>query len=226
MKYLVILALFSSFTFAKMNEDVEVILNYDESYVMDSKSTLGHLRVVKENWSFPDRTSHERSQKEKFLQAFDAIEYVINTEEFKRRVLSYSRSSDGKREYRQNFLWGKSENKLTNEDIYNIVMNGDEKMRPDTIGEMNINSRVKKCRFYEKPWVWCRKVVGSTSPSNSKWMKLNWKFYKKYEIASMANNIVHEWVHLLGFLHGSRNIDEEAPYVIGSIIQELVEELY
>ena len=33
----------------------------------------------------------------------------------------------------------------------------------------------------------------------------------------MVSNIVHEWIHLLGFLHGSKNMNQEVPYVVGRI---------
>jgi len=40
-----------------------------------------------------------------------------------------------------------------------------------------------------------------------------------------VNNLVHEWIHLLGFLHGEENMREEAPYVIGRIAQEVSEKV-
>jgi ssRNA-specific RNase YbeY (16S rRNA maturation enzyme) len=40
----------------------------------------------------------------------------------------------------------------------------------------------------------------------------------------MVANIVHEWLHLLGFLHGEVNMREEVPYVVGSIAGQVAEE--
>ena len=101
------------------------------------------------------------------------------SEEFKLKVLSYKRS-DGKRLFQKNYLWNNKAQELSNEDIYNILMNADEPAIPGTKGEMNIYSWIKKCKWYDyaNPVtnVWCRKVVGSTSPHSSEWIKINYNF--------------------------------------------------
>src|SRR5690606_10221987 len=144
-------------------------------------------------------------QKEKFEEALALMETVMNSEEFKAKVIGYVNSS-GERTYNKNFLWNESDKRLTNEDVYQIIMNGNEKMRPDTDGEMNFNSWVKKCSGLENLGIWCRKVIGSTTPHTDHMIKLNWNFYKKFETHQMVANMVHEWIHLLGFLHGNSNL--------------------
>ena len=56
-------------------------------------------------------------------------------------------------------------------------------------------------------------------------IRLNWKFYQKYETPQMVANLVHEWIHLLGFLHGNQNMHEEVPYVVGSIAGEVAQNI-
>ena len=204
--------------FGMTHEDVHPTLQYDE---MNQKDLIyNYLVVVPEKMSFPNR-----SQKVRFERAQQILEAVLNSEEFKWRVLAFKRSADGKRRYQKNYLWNNSSDRLTNEQIYNLIMEGNEYMRPNTLGEMNLNAYVKKCNwFMSKVSIWCRKVIGSTNPSKSKWMKLNWKFYKRYKTSNMVANIVHEWLHLLGFLHGNENMREEVPYVVGSIAGQVAEE--
>lgn len=213
--------LISSIALAETHQGVVPYLDFDENYE-ESVNLKGsnYLDVRIENWRFPDSTAKHRSQKEKFRLALEVLEEVMNSSEFRRMVLSY-KNSDGERAYQKNYLWSNSKERLSNEDVYAIIMGGDEsKVIPNTQGEMNINSYIKICSRYE--WnvskvKWCRGVIGSTNPWKSKWMQLNWQFYATYEVPSMVSNIVHEWLHLLGFLHGNYKMREEVPYVVGSI---------
>lgn len=159
-------------------------------------------------------------QEKKFEAALSLLEETLNSEEFKKMVLSYKRS-DGERLYQNNHLWGDETSALSNEDVYNIIKAGNEKMVPGTIGEMNIYSWIKKCTWRDLNRKWCNGVIGSTDPRNSEWIKLNYAFYRKFDAPTMVNNLVHEWIHLLGFLHGSEKLGEEAPYVIGEIAEKV-----
>lgn len=210
-------------TFASTHEGVVPYLDFDEDYEISDKADNGYLVVVPEEWTFPDQTPLEREQKEKFIKALAVLEEVMNSEEFKRKVLSYKRS-DGQRLFQKNYLWDNSSKLLSNEDVFNLIIQGNEKMRSNTLGEMNINSWVKQCSWWERTVrraIWCQKVIGSTDPRNSKWIKVNWKFYAKFETHQMVSNLVHEWLHLLGFLHGNVNMREEVPYVVGQIAGEV-----
>jgi hypothetical protein len=207
---------------ATTHVDINPVLQYDENYEIDEKSESNHqyLVVVPEEMSFPNS-----KQKARFERAQSILETVMNSEEFKYRVLAYIRSSDGQRLYQKNYLWNDSETRFTNEDVYDLVMGGNEFMVPDTLGEMNLNAYVKQCNwFMNKVSIWCRAVIGSTNPGSSKWIKLNWKFYKRYKTSEMVSNMVHEWLHLLGFLHGKENMREEVPYVVGSIAGQVAKE--
>jgi len=201
------------------DEKVELHFAHNHKEIAD-KVTTQYLAVMREDVVFP-----QGKQFTKLDLAIEMIENIVNSEEFKQKVIGYTRPNRGTasaedyvREYQKNYLWNNSGENLSNEDVYNIIMNGNEKMRPDTLGEMNIN--VKK---YKSPWwnISGRNVVGYTSPSSSKWIKVNWRFYDNYEVHQMVGNIVHEWIHLLGFLHGKENMREEVPYVVGKIASEI-----
>lgn len=210
---------FSTLSFAHSDNEVHPKLKFaQDSEDLASRVETGRLVLVQEDVSFP-----EGPQKKKFEQAMAIMEEVMNSEEFKTKVIGYV-SSLG-RKYRKNYLWSNSKQLLTNEDIYQIIMNGDEKMRPQTKGEMNINSWVKYCSGIKSFGTWCRAVIGSTTPSSSKWITLNWNFYSRFSTPDMVANMVHEWIHLLGFLHGNVRTDEEVPYVVENIAGEVAKNI-
>jgi hypothetical protein len=199
--------------------EAPVRFSKDSEYYASRVGTR-YLKFVTENIRFPDG-----AQKVKFQKALSILEEVMNSEEFKIKVIGYERN--GNRSYQKNYLWNEVNSRLSNEQIYETIMNGDEKMRPGTPGEMNFNATVKKCSAWDwaTTFVWCNKVVGSTSPRASYWITLNWEFYQSFETHQMVSNMVHEWLHLLGFLHGDQNITQEVPYVVGSIAGQVAKEM-
>lgn len=211
------LAIFSFSSQAASNPSVKPVLKFHpHSHDIAAKAYGPYLHFKPEDVSFPEHDV----QKQRFEKALEIMEAVMNSAEFKEKVIGYV-NSNGDRKYNKNYLWNESQNLLSNEDIYEIIMNGNEKMRPGTEGEMNFNSWVKKCRGIERLGTWCRDVIGSTNPRSSAMIRLNWKFYSYFETHQMVSNMVHEWIHLLGFLHGNSNIREEVPYVVGAIAGEV-----
>lgn len=195
-------------------ESVEkkVKLKYSTNTKSDyQENFFGYVKVLKEQVRFPAGRQGNRLD-----EAINLLDEVINSEEFKRRVLSYTRPN-GQRGYSKNYRWKNVNENLTSEQIYKIIMTGDERMRPNTKGEMNLNIR----KYYK---FWSR-VIGWTSPSSSKWIRVNWRFYKRYKTHQMVGNLMHEWIHLLGFLHGSKNMHEEVPYVVGGIASQIAKEM-
>lgn len=214
-----ILALFSMNLLANTVPGAEPHLVYAKSAeIYASKVGSRYLKFVPEDVSFP-----QGPQKAKFEKALEIMEEVMNSEEFKIKVIGYERN--GNRSYQKNYLWNDSQKRLSNEDIYEVIMNGDEKMRSGTEGEMNFNSWVRVCSRLQMVTIWCRQVIGSTTPDTSHWIKLNWTFYKNFEVHEMVSNMVHEWIHLLGFLHGNDRITEEVPYVVGGIAGEVAQNI-
>ena len=149
------------------------------------------------------------SEKEKLLKAFQVIEVVVNSVEFKNRVIAF-KGSGAKGGYTSN-------RGLTNEEIYESLMQGRELIDGDTTeGEMNVDiSRYS-------PW-YPSKVIGRTSPGKSKWIEVNGQHYKKMDVAGMASNVTHEWIHLNGFLHDSAADHDSVPYTVGYIVGELAQ---
>ncbi|MBA2404705.1 MAG: hypothetical protein H0V66_08030 [Bdellovibrionales bacterium] len=212
---LIALVVVSYQAMAESNHGVKTNLKYSKNakFLADQVETQ-NLVFIPEDVTFP-----KGKQKAKFEKALAIMEEVMNSEEFKTKVIAYERR--GVRSYQKNYLWSASTKLLSNEEIYQVIMNGDEKKRPDTKGEMNFNSWVRVCNKLQMATLWCRQVIGSTTPDSSFWIKLNWTFYKSFETHEMVANMVHEWIHLLGFLHGNERTEEEVPYVVGDIAGEV-----
>ncbi len=142
----------------------------------------------------------------KLDSAFKALEYVVNSDEFKNRVINF-KNSKGQRSFASND--GKS-----NEEIFEIFMDGRETLQHDTSGEMNFF-----LNLYYKRW---SRVVGYTSATTNT-ININWKYFRNYEAHEVAGNLAHEWTHKLGFDHRSASEHDSAPYAIGYIVEELAE---
>lgn len=162
-----------------------------------------YLRVV------PEKVEGFSANYQPTLDAsFDVLERVVNSETFRERVLNF-RNANGERAFASN-------NGKTNEEIYEIFMEGREKLLQDTPGEMN---------FYLKRYnKWWSKVIGWTN-GNINTIHLNWKFYKNYEPNNIASNLAHEWTHKIGFDHKSAAEHDSAPYAIGYIVEELARKM-
>lgn len=137
-------------------------------------------------------------------KAFELLEAVVNSQEFKDRVLNFNN-----RNCERAFASNKG---LTNEEIYGIFMEGREVLQPNTAGEMNF--------FIEKYYARWSRVIGYTNPSTNL-IKVNWKYYQNFEPHQIASNLAHEWVHKIGFGHKSAKESDSAPYAIGGIVYEL-----
>lgn len=139
------------------------------------------------------------------MDAMDLVEIVVNSEAFKEKVIGYINST-GNRNYTRN-------EGLSNEEVYLKLMEGKEVLDQTTPGEMNL--------YIQQYNRWWSKVIGYTKIGTSKWMWVNWKFYKNFDASEMASNIVHEWIHLMGFYHDSASDHDSVPYAIGYITRTL-----
>jgi hypothetical protein len=69
------------------------------------------------------------------------------------------------------------------------------------------------------------KTIGYTFPDTNRiWM--NTKYFNRYTPVKVADNLMHEWMHKLGFTHEmkySERRNYSVPYAIGYLIEELAE---
>lgn len=149
------------------------------------------------------------AQEDKVLEAADLIKKVVASEEFKNAILNHTYK--GKKQFVDN--GGKS-----NAEIYKAIVEGSEKLNPGTDNTMNLDLEV----FHRND-----DTVGYTFPNVIKvWM--NQKFLNKNPAYKVTTNMMHEWLHKLGFKHASNRTPSRpytVPYAIGYLVANLAAKL-
>lgn len=145
-------------------------------------------------------------QETKVQKAVTLIKKVISSQEFKERVLNYS--YDGKTGFYGN-------EGMSNEKVYQIILEGAER-----IGNTSKNNIMDvELELYNQT----TNTIGYTYPNTVRiWM--NMKYFTKYTPVKVADNLMHEWMHKLGFTHAtawSESRDHSVPYAIGYLVEEL-----
>jgi hypothetical protein len=143
----------------------------------------------------------------KMEEAIEIIKMVIATEEFKNRILNHT--YNGAKTYIDNRGY-------TNAQIYKIILDGAEKLQPTKNNAMDAEVEL---------YTASTNVVGYTYPS-SKRIWVNTKYFDQYTPAGVAHNLMHEWMHKLGFEHSSSwnaARDYSVPYAVGDIMGEVGE---
>jgi hypothetical protein len=144
----------------------------------------------------------DSTQEDKVLAAADLIKKVVATEEFKNKILNHTYK--GKKMFVDN-------GGLSNAQIYKRILEGSEKLRPGIDNEMDLDLEVFRRND---------NTVGYTYPNVIKvWM--NAKFLNKNAPYKVTTNMMHEWLHKLGFKH-SRNRTPSRPYTVPYAIGYLV----
>lgn len=151
-----------------------------------------------------------QEQEAKVHLAVDLIKKVVTSPEFKERIISHT--FEGKR--------GFVDNKgLSNEEIYQIIIEGSETLKPGKNGRMDV-----ELELYEH----ASRTIGYTYPHTSRiWM--NTKYFNKYSPIQVADNLFHEWLHKLGFDHAlkyTKSRNYSVPYAIGYLVEELASKYY
>lgn len=145
---------------------------------------------------------------EKLQNAFRLLELAVNSREFKDRIINF-KNDKGERQFASN-------KGLTNEEIYQFIMDGRETLQVNTPGEMNFF-----LRLYYRPW---SRVIGYTS-GDTNLISVNWRFFKNYEPHNVAANLAHEWTHKIGFGHRSAKEHDSVPYAVGYIIGDIAQKM-
>jgi hypothetical protein len=148
-------------------------------------------------------------QEKKMRDAVERIKIVINSTDFKERVLAHT--YNGQKTFVEN-------EGLSNEEIYEKIMDGAEVLNPVVDNMMDVDVTM----YYK-----ATSTVGYTYPdTNRTWV--NSRFFNGYTAGQVSSNVVHEWTHKLGFGHSYYNNSSRpytVPYGVGSIISELVDSM-
>lgn len=146
-----------------------------------------------------NRSGFSPAQAEKHNEACRLTQEVINTVEFRMMVISRVYTSTNK----------------SGLEIYQHIMTGSEVLTPEIDNEIDVD-----VELYEKN----NSTVGYTYGNTIKtW--LNNKFFKTFDHGGVAGNLVHEWLHKLGYDHSSANDLDSVPYAVGFIVRDLVRDL-
>ena len=165
-------------------------------------------QVPTEAYSFStnlDLYNATSSEVDKIRDAEELIKRVIATEEFRNEILNHT--YNGSKTFVDNGGY-------SNAQIYQKIIDGAEKLQATVDNEMDMEVEF----YYENS-----STVGYTNTS-SKRIWVNRKFYNNYTAASCTSNLMHEWLHKLGFKHAtyySYSRDFSVPYAVGRIMSKL-----
>lgn len=155
-------------------------------------------------------TNFNREQEDKVKKAVEIIKKVIALKEFRDRILNYSYKGVN------NFF---ENGGLTNAEVYQKLLEGAERIGNTT---KNNTLDVELELYYQST-----NTIGYTYPNTTRiWM--NTKYFNKYTPIKVADNLMHEWMHKIGFTHAvtwSKDRDHTVPYAVGYLIEELAANL-
>ena len=151
-----------------------------------------------------------QEQEAKIHKAVELIKKVVASDEFKERILNHK--FDGEKTFVDN-------KGFTNEQIYQIILDGSETLIPEKNGRMDV-----EVELYQQS----TNTIGYTYPNTSR-IWVNTKYFDKYTPVQVADNLFHEWLHKLGFDHDvkySKSRNYSVPYAIGYLVEELAHKHY
>jgi hypothetical protein len=145
------------------------------------------------------------SQADKIQAASDLIKKVVASDEFKNRILNHK--FGGRKAFNDN-------GGLSNAQIYKKIIEGSEMLTPGIDNQMDLALEVYRA---------ANNTVGYTYPSELKvWM--NEKFLNANKPYKVTTNMVHEWLHKLGFKHSAASTPTRkysVPYAVGYLVRDL-----
>ncbi len=150
------------------------------------------------------------SQKKKLKSASQLIREIVRSDEFRERILNHEWR--GKKRFADN-------DGLSNEEIYQKILRGPEMMT--RLGDNNrMDLEIELYTDHDSI------TIGYTYPSIVR-IYMNRKYYNKFRPYQVADNMMHEWLHKLGFSHAVKNTPERpfsVPYAVGYIVKAIARE--
>jgi hypothetical protein len=145
------------------------------------------------------------TQQDKFDQAIELIKRVVATEEFRTAVINHT--YNGSKTFVDNGGY-------TNSQIYQKMLEGAETLQPLKNNTMDMEVEL----YYA-----ATSTVGYTNSGTTR-IWVNTKYFNTNSIGGVAANLVHEWLHKLGFRHASSyttSRDYSVPYAVGRMISRI-----
>lgn len=182
--------------------DAEELMDEQSEEVSAKASTF---QVNAEMFGFSEK------QEQKIHQTSELIRQIIVSKEFKKRVLNYT--YNGKKKFVD------SEG-LSNYQIYKRILEGREML-----------SRLGKNRAMdleiELYTDMDSNTIGYTYPNIVR-IFMNTKYFNRFRPHQVADNMMHEWLHKLGFGHDAEATPERrhsVPYAVGYIVRDLARQI-
>jgi hypothetical protein len=144
-------------------------------------------------------------QEDKYTKAAEIVKEVIATEEFRDKVLNYT--YNGAKQFADN-------KGLTNAQIYQSILDAAETLQPAKNNRLDIEVEL----YYENST-----VVGYTNGSTKR-IFVNTKYFDQFAANSVAGNLMHEWLHKLGYPHdvaATAKRPYSVPYAIGYLVRTI-----
>ncbi|MBS1959155.1 MAG: hypothetical protein JST80_06785 [Bdellovibrionales bacterium] len=164
---------------------------------------------------FDSTKNFNQTQMDKLNFARRIVQTVINSAEFKSKVLNFTYG--GQQTFVQN-------GGLSNQQIYDLLMTGAERYPNQTASDHTMNFQLE---LYTPAWYQSNNVLGYTSLSDPV-IHINKNFYNRAEVFEIAMNLTHEWCHKMGFDHDYRSTARRpysVPYAIGYLVRDLGQSL-
>ena len=103
---------------------------------------------------------------------------------------------------------------LSNQEIFDMLMSGIDMFNKAEDHDIDVFITM----YYANT-----RVVGYTNPSTCKtWV--NRKFFSEYDEADISCNLIHEYLHKVGFDHKSAKELTSVPYAVGYLLERVIRE--
>lgn len=137
------------------------------------------------------------------------VEEYINSDEFQKFVLNFS-FIDYNDKVQKKFHY----TNLSNQEVLAKILSGSETLSPEEDHEADIQIELDNS--------WSRNVIGYTYPTTP-WQWIYAKFFHNWSAEEIAGNIMHEWLHKIGFDHEYQytyNREYSVNYALGYACEE------
>lgn len=152
-------------------------------------------------------------QTDKLNQAITILDQVLNSPEFKEKVLNFS--YQGQLGFVQN-------NGMNNQQIYDYLMGGAE-MYPTQQPANGMADMMLS--IYTPPWYKRFSKALAYTNIDDPFLHIYKNYYNSATVADISNTLVHEWTHKMGFDHDFNATPQRpysVPYGIGNMVEDLV----
>lgn len=151
-------------------------------------------------------SNHYRHKENKIDSAIDVIREVIASPEFRSGILKHK--FNGRKAFSHSVG-------LTNNQIYHKILAGAERLKP-----LRNNTMDMEISFFTNHE---SKTIGYTRPDTRR-VWINTKYFNRFSKEEVAANLVHEWLHKLGFCHDATKTKSRkysVPYAVGNMVKKI-----